>query len=119
MNVLIVDLNKVTPDILSAFVNKATEVMNDDIVVLPKGVDILQDVPIEWLKDIRDKLDEKIMELEKDTLYCPLCGANYQYIIGDVMCGVAGKVVSILYRCDKCKHCWEVDVDDKTIDCQD
>lgn len=67
MNVLIVDIDKVSIDILSAFVNKASEVMNDDIVVLPKGVDILQDVPIEWLKTIRDKLDEKIRELENDT----------------------------------------------------
>lgn len=64
MNVLIVDLDKVNPDILKVFVNNAAETMNDDIIVLPKGVDILQDVPVEWLKDIRDKLDEKIRKIE-------------------------------------------------------
>lgn len=66
MNVLIVDMDKVSLDILSAFVNKAAEVMNDDIIVLPKGIDILQDVPIEWLKDIRTKLDENIRALESE-----------------------------------------------------
>ena len=67
MNVLIVDLDKVNVEVLNIFINKAAEVMNDDIVVLPKGVDILQDVPIEWLRDIRSRLDEKIRELESDT----------------------------------------------------
>lgn len=110
MNVLIVDFDKVTLDILNAFVNKVAEVMNDDIVVLPKGVDILQDVPIEWLKEIRDKLDKEIGRLENNSLYCPLCGANYQYIVGEVIWH-GDKVVEKLYRCDKCKHRWEVDVD--------
>ena len=66
MNVLIVDMDKVPVNILKIFVDKAAEIMNDDIVVLPKGVDILQDVPIKWLKDIRDRLDEKIKTLEGD-----------------------------------------------------
>ena len=64
MNVLIVDIDKVKFNILDVFVKRATEIMKDDVVVLPRGVDILQDVPIEWLKDIRDRLDEKIRELE-------------------------------------------------------
>lgn len=67
MNVLIVDLDKVNVEVLNIFINKAAEVMRDDIVVLPKGIDILQDVPIEWLRDIRSRLDEKIRELESDT----------------------------------------------------
>lgn len=74
MNVLIVDTGKIDLATLGAFVDKAAEVMNDDIAVLPKGVDILQDVPIGWLKDIRDRLDEKIKALESDeivkTTYC-------------------------------------------------
>jgi DNA-directed RNA polymerase subunit M/transcription elongation factor TFIIS len=117
MNVLIVDLDKVSIDILSAFVDKAAEIMNDDIVVLPKGVNILQDVPLEWLKDIRDKLDEKIRELDKDTLYCPLCGANHQYIVGEVMTN-GDKVVAMIYRCDQCKHVWEVNVNGENINCE-
>lgn len=64
MNVLIVDIGNIDIDILNTFINKAAEIIKDDFIVLPKGVDILQDVPIEWLKDIRDKLDEKIKALE-------------------------------------------------------
>jgi hypothetical protein len=41
--------------------------MKDEMVVLPKGIDILQDVPIDWLKMIRDRLDEKIKALESDV----------------------------------------------------
>jgi hypothetical protein len=63
MNVLIVDLNKVDVESLDVFVDKAAEVMKDDIVVLPRGIDILQDVPIDWLKVIRSRLDEMIREL--------------------------------------------------------
>ena len=64
MNVLIVDFDKIDVATLNVFVNKASEILQGDMVVLPKGVDILQDVPIEWLKDIRDRLDEKINALE-------------------------------------------------------
>lgn len=67
MNILIVDIDKVPLDILSGFLKQASEVINDDVIVLPKGVDILQDVPIGWLKDIRDRLNEKINELENNT----------------------------------------------------
>ena len=66
MNVLIVDLDKVDCEMLLQFVKAAREVIGDDFVVLPKGVDILQDVPIEWLKEIRGKLNEKIKVLESD-----------------------------------------------------
>lgn len=67
MNVLIVDLDKVDYETLYHFVKAAREVIRDDFIVLPKGVDILQDVPIEWLKKIRDELDEKIKALESDV----------------------------------------------------
>lgn len=66
MNVLIIDMNKVDLATCRAFVDKAAEIMNDDVIVLPKGVDILQDVPIGWLKDIKDRLDKKIKKLESD-----------------------------------------------------
>ena len=66
MNVLIVDLDKVSVDVLKIFINSAVEITNEDFIVLPKGVDILQDVPVEWLKAIRDKLDENIKALESD-----------------------------------------------------
>ena len=64
MNVLIVDINKVDLETLCRFVKAAKEVIKDDFIVLPKGVDVLQDVPVEWLKKIRDELDEKIKVLE-------------------------------------------------------
>ena len=118
MNVLIADIDKVPLDVLSGFVKQAAEVMNDDIVVLPKGIDIFHDVPIEWLKDIRDKLNEKIMELESDNVHCPICNADYQDITEENMMNNK-KVVSIVYRCAQCKHCWEVDVSGKSIDSED
>lgn len=67
MNILIVDIGKIDLDTLNAFVNMAAEVIKDDMIVLPKGVDILQDVPIEWLKHLRNQLDEKIKALESDV----------------------------------------------------
>lgn len=117
MNVLIVDIGKVDLDTLNIFLNKAAEVIKDDMIVLPKGIDILQDVPIEWLKDIRVKLDAKIRELDKDALYCPLCEANHQYIAGEVIMS-GDKVVSVIYRCDKCKHVWEVDANGENLNCE-
>lgn len=67
MNVLIVDIDKVPLEVLNGFVKQAAEVLNDGVIILPKGIDILHDVPIRWLKDIRDRLDEKIMEIEGDV----------------------------------------------------
>lgn len=64
MNVLIVDIGKVDLDTINAFINMVPKVIKDDMIVLPKGIDILQDVPIEWLKHLRDQLDEKIKALE-------------------------------------------------------
>ena len=68
MNVLIVDLDKI--DAYSAreigrHVVKASG--TDDWIMLPKGIDLLQDVPIEWLKAARDELDKKIKALESDV----------------------------------------------------
>ena len=66
MNVLIADLNKIDCETLFQFVKAAQNVIGDDFIVFPKGVDILQDVPIEWLKHVRKQLDEKIKALESD-----------------------------------------------------
>jgi hypothetical protein len=35
--------------------------------MIPKGMDLLQDMPIEWMKIVRDQLDEKIKALESDA----------------------------------------------------
>lgn len=37
---------------------------SDDWVAIPKGIDIMQDISVDWMKMIRDTLDEKIKALE-------------------------------------------------------
>lgn len=67
MNVLIVDRDKIDLDVAHRFYKKAIEISDcDDWIMLPKGMDLLQDVPIEWMKLVRDRLDEKIKSLEND-----------------------------------------------------
>jgi hypothetical protein len=65
MNVLIVDTDKITLDeasqILERCVNK---VGTDDWIAIPKGFDIMMNVSVDWMKMIRDKMDEKIREVE-------------------------------------------------------
>ena len=68
MNVLIVDTDKIDIGLARDVFDHVKEVSStDDWIVLPKGVDILQDVPIEWMKHLRDQLDEKIKALESDV----------------------------------------------------
>lgn len=65
MNVLIVDIDKIDAEMAAYFYKKAVEITNcDDWIMLPKGMDLLQDMPIEWMKIVRDQLDEKIKALE-------------------------------------------------------
>ena len=68
MNVLIVDLNKIDVELANHIGKHVREASDtDDWIMLPKGVDVLQDVPIEWMKHLRDQLDEKIKVLESDV----------------------------------------------------
>jgi hypothetical protein len=67
MNVLIIDTDKISLDVAS---KKFKEIMNkssDDWIAIPKGIDIMQDISVDWMKMIRDRLDEKIKALENDT----------------------------------------------------
>ena len=68
MNVLIIDTEKITLDIAHQI---CEDVVNnselDDLIVIPKGIDIMQDISVDWMKMIRDRLDEKIRELEGNT----------------------------------------------------
>lgn len=65
MNVLVVDLNEIDVDLANHIAENAVKASGtSDWICLPKGIDILQDVPIEWMKHLRDKLDEKIKELD-------------------------------------------------------
>ena len=68
MNVLIVDIDNIPLDMANLFYKKAVEISRcDDWIMLPKGIDLLQDMPIEWMKLVRDQLDEKIKVLENNT----------------------------------------------------
>lgn len=68
MNVLIIDIDKIDAFFASEIFKHVREASGtDDWILLPKGVDILQDVPIEWMKHLRDCLDEKIKTMESDT----------------------------------------------------
>ena len=65
MNVLIVDTDKITLDIANQIFEKCVKHSGcDDWVVMPKGFDIMQDISVDWMKMIRDVLDDKIKELE-------------------------------------------------------
>ena len=68
MNVLIVDREEIDFELASNFYKKAVEISGcDDWIMLPKGMDLLQDMPIEWMKAVRDWLDEKIKAIENNT----------------------------------------------------
>lgn len=68
MNVLIVDIDKISLETANHFYKKAIEISGCyDWIVLPKGMDLLQDMPIEWMKIVRNQLDDKIKALESDN----------------------------------------------------
>ena len=65
MNVLIIDSGKINVESANRIGKYVIEASGtDDWIMLPKGIDILQDVPIEWMKHLRSQLDEKIKALE-------------------------------------------------------
>ena len=65
MNVLIVDMDQITLDMASKFYETAIDASGTtDWILLPKGMDLLQDVHLDWLKMIRRQIDEEIKRLE-------------------------------------------------------
>lgn len=64
MNVLIVDTDKISVDQCHQICKDCMAKTTDDLVVIPKGIDILQDISVDWMRMIRDKMDEKIKEIE-------------------------------------------------------
>lgn len=66
MNVLIVDTDKIKLDVLQQVFNACRDKTTDDLIVIPKGIDVMQDISVDWMKMIRDMLDEKIKALESD-----------------------------------------------------
>jgi hypothetical protein len=67
MNVLIIDTNKIAVRTAYEIYKKCVKQSGiDDWIVIPKDIDIIQNVSVDWMKMIRDKLDEKIKMLEGD-----------------------------------------------------
>lgn len=68
MNVLIIDTEKIDLYTVNNIVKNCMNNTNtDDWLVMPKGIDILQDISVDWMKMIRDVLDKKIKGLESDV----------------------------------------------------
>lgn len=68
MNVLIVDTDKIDVKTLNqVFKTCVHESGTDDWVVLPKGIDVMQDISVDWMKVVRDLFDERIKALESDV----------------------------------------------------
>lgn len=66
MNILIYDVNKIPLEQLKHVVDAVKQVSDsDDWIALPKGIDIIQDAPVEYLVCIRDALDKRIREFEE------------------------------------------------------
>lgn len=70
MNILIYDVKQVPVEQLKYMVDAVKQISkSDDWIVLPKGVDVIQDVPIEYLIHYRDMLNrciEKQQEAENE-----------------------------------------------------
>ena len=67
MNVLIIDTDKIRLDVASKTFEEIMNKSSDDWIAIPKGIDIMQDISVDWMKMIRDRLDEKIKALESDV----------------------------------------------------
>lgn len=68
MNVLIIDTDKVNVEVANQiYKNIVEQSCSDDWVVIPKGFDVMMDISVDWMKMIRDTLDEKIKALESDA----------------------------------------------------
>lgn len=66
MNVLIVDTDKIHLDLVNKICENVAKGLGDDLIAIPKGIDIIQDISVDWMKMIRDRLDKKIKALESD-----------------------------------------------------
>lgn len=67
MNILIVDTDKIGLDAAEEICKKVANKTGCDLIAIPKEIDIIQDISVDWMKMIRDRLDEKIKALEGDV----------------------------------------------------
>jgi hypothetical protein len=65
MNILLIDTDKITLDQADQIFKRCINQSGfEDWIAIPKGFDILMDVSVDWMKMIRDTMDEKIKEIE-------------------------------------------------------
>ena len=68
MNVLIIDTDKVSLEVANQiYKNIVEQSCSDDWVAIPKGFDVMMDISVDWMKMIRETLDEKLKALESDA----------------------------------------------------
>ena len=66
MNIIIYDTEKLRMDQLRNLMEAIKSVSNSrDWIALPKGVNVIQDAPIEYLEHYRDMLDEQIKKYKE------------------------------------------------------
>ena len=66
MNILLYDVKQVHLEQLKHMVDVVREVSgSEDWIALPKGIDIIQDAPVEYLEHYRQILDEQIKKYKE------------------------------------------------------
>lgn len=66
MNIIIYDTEKFHMDQLHNLMEAIKSVSNSrDWIALPKGVNVIQDAPVEYLEHYRDMLDKQIKKLKE------------------------------------------------------
>ena len=66
MNIIIYDTEKLHMDQLHNIMEALKSVSNSrDWIALPKGVNVIQDAPVEYLEHYRDMLDKQIKKLKE------------------------------------------------------
>lgn len=60
MNIFIVDTEQIDLSTAAEIFKNCCEKLGQEVLVIPKGIDIMQDVSVDWMIMIRDMLDERI-----------------------------------------------------------
>lgn len=62
VNVLIVDTEQIDLETACKVCKECSERLGEEILAIPKGIDLIQDISIDWMIMIRDELDRRINE---------------------------------------------------------
>lgn len=67
MNIIIYDKNKIPVEQLKHIMDTLHKISDSpfDWIALPKGIDVIQDAPVEYLEHYRDMLDEQIKKYKE------------------------------------------------------